>query len=53
MRAKKVFLYKKYLFFLEIMFAEHALSEEIIVNDVSLGASVHYSYCHGGGHTAF
>ena len=33
-----VFLYQKYLL-LRIFFAEHTLSEEIILNEVSLGKS--------------
>ena len=35
---KKVFLYQRY-FFREILFAEHTLLEEIILNVVSLGGS--------------
>ena len=36
---KLVFLYQKYLLLAEILFAEHTLSEEIILNEVSLEGS--------------
>ena len=36
---RSMLLYQKYLFFAEILFAEHTLSEEIILNEVSLGGS--------------
>ena len=36
---KLVFLYQKYLLLAEILFAEHTLSEEIILNEASLGGS--------------
>ena len=34
-----MFLYQKYLFFGDILFAEHMFSEEIIPNEVSLGGT--------------
>ena len=36
---KLVFLYQKYLLLAEILFAEHTLSEEIILNEASLEGS--------------
>ena len=36
---KLVFLYQKYLFLADILFAEHTLPEKIILNEASLGGS--------------
>ena len=32
-----MFLHQKYLFFVEILIADHSLLEEIVLNEVSLG----------------
>ena len=39
MHQKELFLYQKYPLFCRIFFADHTLSVEIILNEVSLGGS--------------